>query len=245
MKQRVVAMLSATLCVLVGATSGSGAKDPPAVSIGEYQVLLGGRLMGRETFRVTEKKGYVIESTSTLYWPEPIRHHYVYELDSSYRPKKARVTVTRGGAITELKLEPKGRTWRMEIQGKGRKKTRQELGRRDGVEIDMGSPIFSGLILRRLDLNPGEEKTVEVIHLQLPDLAGRRSRRVYRRLEDEELEIESRGKVHAAVYAFESGETTHKIWLDSRGRPVHHEVDTLPGRIEHNLVRIDSKSDAW
>ncbi len=35
-----------------------------------------------------QQKGYLLESTKTVYWPEPMRYDYRYELEASREPKK-------------------------------------------------------------------------------------------------------------------------------------------------------------
>ena len=120
-----------TLALVVAADKGQ-----PSVSAGEYQYLIGGKRIGEEQFRVFKKDGYRIESTRTLYWPEPSRQEIRYELEPSFEPKKLSMVTTRAGIVTELELARKGENWRAEVKGQGRDKKKQELGRRKDAVVD-------------------------------------------------------------------------------------------------------------
>lgn len=220
-------------------------KDDLPISVGEYQIRLGGQRIGQEQFRVFKDKSYVIESTRTLYWPEPSRREMRYELEPTLEPKKLSLSVTRAGIVTELKLERQGENWRVETKGQDRDKMKHVLGRRAGTIVDFDSLVFSAVALRRLGLGAGEERGVEAIVLALPDLVGARAKQTYRRLEDEELETEFAGTVHAAVYELEAGEATHRLWVAPSGAVLKATFDSVGGDQEVLLVRLTTPPGAW
>jgi len=220
-------------------------KDQLPVSLGEYQYLLGGKRIGEEQFRVFKKDGYRIESTRTLYWPEPSRQEMRYELEPSFEPKKLSLVTTRAGIVTELELSRKGENWRSEVKGQGRDKKKNELGRRAGAVVDFDSLVFNALALKKLVLAAGEAKSVEAITLTLPDFAGARASQTYRRVEDEEIETEFAGKLEAAVYELTTGTTKHRLWVAPSGVVVKGVFEHSAGEREVRLVRLETKPGAW
>jgi hypothetical protein len=215
------------------------------VATGEYEISLGGRRIGQEQFRISKDNDYLVEATTTLYWPEPIRYEYRYELLESSQVKKLEMTLTRAGLLTELKLEPRRGNWRLEVEGRGRERTRQDLAPRDGTEVDFGSLLFNSFIVRNLGLSPGGKRAVGVIVLELPDLNGKYVQHTYQRLEDEEIESKLNGKVSAAHFELSTAEATHRLWFDSTGFALRGAFDHPTGTFEHELVRLESRSDGW
>jgi hypothetical protein len=240
-------VLSLTLAALVPVPRSSTAfgKDEVPVSTGEYQIRLGGKRIGEEQFRVFKKKGYVVESTRMLYWPEPVRTELRYELEASLEAKKLNMTVTRGGIVTELELTQKGDNWRVEVKGQGRDKKKQELGRRAGSIVDFDSLLFNALALEKLVVPEGDTKEVDVVTLALPDVAGARERQKYRRVEDEEIETEALGKLKAAVYEIEAGKATRRLWVAPSGIVVRGILDGIGGEQETLLMRLKSAPGTW
>ena len=114
-----------------------------------------------------------------------------------------------------------------------------------GAEVDFGSLLFNSVIARRLSLHPGEERKVDVIVLQLPDLNGKRTTHTYRRLEDEEIETKAKGTVQASVYELVGPEATHKLWFDSSGFALRGHFELPAGTFEHELVRLQEKKQVW
>jgi len=226
-----------------GVSSAGGERRP--VSSGSYEIRIGGERIGDERFELFEKKGYRLDSTRTAYWPEPMRYEYHYEMKDSWSPKKLKLTTTRGGNFTELTLEPKGKNWRLEVKGRGRKNKKHELGRREGTVVDFGSVLFTGLVLRGLGLEPGGERSLDAIVLTLPDLAGARVAQVYRRVEDEEIESELRGTVEAAVYEVDSSGRTHRLWVDPSGIVLKATLDRPGGEQEVVLTQFKGEPGAW
>jgi hypothetical protein len=225
--------------------SESFSKDDLPISMGEYQIRLGGERIGQEQFRIFKDKSYVIVSSRTLYWPEPTRREMRYELEPTLEPKKLTLSFTRGGIVTELKLERQGENWRVETKGQDRDKMKHELGRRAGTIVDFDSLVFSAVALRRLGLGAGEERSVEAITLALPDLVGARAKQTYHRVEDEELETEFAGTVQAAVYELKAGEATHRLWVAPSGAVLKARFDTVGGDQEVLLVRLTGPPGAW
>jgi hypothetical protein len=234
--------------VLVGPWSGiseSTEKDRPPVSTGEYQIVLGGQRIGQEQFRVFKDKGYTIESTRTLYWPEPARQEIHYELEANLEPKKLELKVTRGGIVTELKLERKGDNWKVQTKGQGRDRRTQELGRRAGTVVELDSLLFHALTLRGLALDEGQSRKVDAITLALPDLAGARAEETYRRLADEDVETAFTGTVSARVYELRCGTATHRLWVAPSGAVVKGSFERIGGEQEILLVRLASSPGTW
>ena len=221
-----------------------GADDLP-VSSGEYQYLLGGKRIGEEQFRVFKKNGYRIESTRTLYWPEPSRQEIRYELEPSFEPKKLSMVTTRAGIVTELELARKGESWRAEVKGQGRDKKKQELGRRQGAVVDFDSLIFNALALKRLAIASGEARSVEAVTLALPDFAGARASQTYRRIGDEEIETQFAGKLEAAAYEITAGTAKHRLWVAPSGVVIKGVFEHPAGEREVRLVRLETKPGAW
>src|SRR3990172_958938 len=208
------------------------------VSLGEYQYLLGGKRIGEEQFRVFKKDGYRIESTRTLYWPEPSRQEIRYELEPSLEPKKLSLVTTRAGIVTELELSRNGENWRSEVKGQGRDKKKHELGRRAGSVVDFDSLLFNALALRKLALTGGEARSVEAVTLTLPDFDGARSSQTYRRVEDEEVETEFGGKLEAAVYELTAGTSKHRLWVAPSGVVLKGVFEHAAGEREVRLGRL-------
>jgi hypothetical protein len=229
-----------TLAMALGAD-----KDSHPVSVGEYRYLLGGERIGEEQFRVFKKDGYRIESTRTLYWPEPSRQEMRYELDTTFEPKKLSLVTIRAGIVTELELTRKGENWRSEVKGQGRDKKKHELGRRAGAVVDFDSLVFNALALKRLALTAGEARSVEAVTLALPDFAGARSSQTYQRVEDEEIETEFAGKLEAAVYELTTGTSKHRIWVAPSGVVLKGVLEQAAGEREVRLVRLETKPGAW
>jgi hypothetical protein len=233
-----------TICLalsLLTEPTGLTAKKSEPVASGRYDMTLGGQRIGEERFFIfQEKDKLVVESAATMYWPEPTRHEYVHELVSSFQTKKLTFRLARGGVNTSLKLEAHRDTWRLEIEGEGRKKVRQELGRRTNAEVDFGSLLFKSFILKRLGLNPGDERGVEVIALQLPDLNGRRGTQIYRRLGDEEMETKLGSRVRTSVYELETAASTDRLWAGPAGYVLRARFESPVGAFEYDLVHLDS-----
>lgn len=231
-------VLGLTLACLLASVAVNGAGKDQAVSSGEYQILLGGQRIGEEQFRIFKKKGYTIEATRTLYWPEPARHEIVYEVSPNLEPKKVEISVTRGGILTELKLETKGDGWRVETKGQGRDKKKRDLGRRAGTFVELDSVLLQALTLRRLALSDGESRKVEAITLALPDFSGARARETYHRLEDEDVETPFAGTLTAQVYELTAGTATHRLWVAPSGAVVKASFERVGGEEEVVLVRL-------
>ena len=214
-------------------------------STGEYQIRLDGERIGEEQFRVFKDKRVVLEATRMIYWPEPSRRELRFEMERSLEPRKLELTSTRGGVVTELELEGKGQNWRVEVEGQGRKKKRHELGRRAGTVVDFDSLLFNALAVRQLKLATGEERTVDAVALQLPDLAGQRVQQTYRRVDGETLETEFAGAVETAVYELEHSEATHRLWVDANGVVLKGVFDRPGGEVGIVLVRLKTAPGAW
>ena len=238
-------VVALTLLPALTAATFVVADDAP-ISSGEYEIRLGGERMGDEAFRLYEKgKSYRLAVTRTVFWPEPMRFEYEVELDASRRPKKLELTTTRGGNFTELKLEPKGDNWRLEVKGRGRKTKRHELGRREGAVVDFDSILFTSLTLGQMGLASGQHETVDALVLTLPDLAGGRVSQTYRRVDDETIETGVYGTVTAAVYELDADGKTHRVWADASGLVLKATFDRLGGEREIVLKRLKSRPDAW
>jgi hypothetical protein len=207
--------------------------------------LIGGKRIGEEQFRIFKKKGYRIESTRTLYWPEPSRQEMSYELEASLEPKKLSIVTIRAGIVTELELNRKGENWRAVVDGQGRDKKTQELGRRAGAVVDFDSLLFNAFAVRRLALGPGEVKNVEAVVLALPDFAGGRQPQTYRRVENEEIETGFAGKLEAAVYELSAGNGKHRLWVAPSGVVLKGLFAESAGEREVRLVRLETKPGAW
>jgi hypothetical protein len=240
MKWSAVGTVCLAFSFLTG-SSGLAAEKREPLAKGTYEILLGGKRVGEEGFTFfLEKDKVVVESVATMYWPEPTRHQYRQELGSSFQTKKLEFTLTRSGVTTSLELKPHRGDWRLEITGEGRKKVRQELGPQVDVEIDFGSLLFKSIILKRLSLSPGDERSVEAIALLLPDLIGKRNPQTYRRLEDEELETKPMGAVAASVFELETAGSLHRLWTVQPGWVLRARFDSPVGTFEYELVQFDS-----
>ena len=228
---------------LAPAASVVSAKDPIPVSSGELEYRLEGERIGQEQFRVYRGKRLVIETTRTIYYPEPVRHELRYELEPSLEPRKLEISAVRGGIVTKLKLERKGGNCRVEVKGQGRKTKKHELGRHAGTIVDFDSPLFTSLAVKRLRLGPKQHSSVDAITLKLPDFDGARSSHRYRRLEDEEIEG-PHGLVQAAVYELDADDVTHRVWIAPSGMALRGIFERPLGELEVVLVRMKSKPGA-
>ena len=228
---------------------GSIAKDKPPVATGEFQFLLVGKRIGEERFRVFKgRKDYRVESTTTFYWPKLSQQQYEWKLDRSLQPDKLDHDLKEGGKVITVELRKKGKNWRSEIKGKGIKKVKQDMGQRQSVEIDFGSPLFQWITFRHLKLVEGEKKGVEVILLETPEPKKpkvTRIKRTYTRLPDEEVQAPVQGKVVASVYEITQSESSYRLWLDPTGFPIRTERETPDGPLEIRLVRFDKQPRAW
>ena len=225
---------------------GAMAKDKPPVATGEFQFLLVGKRIGEERFRVfKDKKDYRIEATATFYWPKPSAQHYEWKLDRSLQLDKLDHDRREGGKVVTVELRKKGKNWRSEIKGKNVKKVKQDMGQRQSVEIDFGSPLFQWITFRHLKLVEGEKKGIEVILLETPGPKVKRIKRTYTRLPDEEVQAQVQGKVVASVYEITQSESSYRLWLDPSGFPIRTERETPEGPLEIRLVRFDKHPRAW
>jgi hypothetical protein len=211
----------------------------------EYEILLSGTRIGNEKINVIKSKKYEVLSEATLFWPEPTRFTLRYELGPSFVPKKLEVNSSQGGQVLEMELKRRKKDWRSEVKGKDVKNRRQDLGPREGAEIDFDSPLFNGFIIRRLSLRPGEQRIVETIQFDLPELTGTRKRQTYRRIDDGEVETRATGLVTAAAYELLNDDTTYEIWTDPSGVVLKMRAELPDGTLEYELVRLDSKPGAW
>lgn len=239
-----VGMLSGALSLLLGFSSAA-AKDRPPVATAEYEILLEGTRIGNEKVDVIKSKKYEVRSEATRFWPVPNRFELRYELGPSFVPKKLEVSASRDGQVLEMELKSRKKDWRSEVKGKNLKKRRQDLGPREGAEIDFDSPLFNGFIVRRLDLRPGEQRVVEAIQFDLPGLTGTRKRQTYRRIDDGEVETRATGPIVAAAYELSSGDTTDQIWTNESGVVLIMRTELPEGVLEYELVRLESKPGAW
>jgi len=231
----VFAVLTATM-----ATLSMGDEKPP-VAMGEYRILLGGKRIGDEQFRIGKSKGYRIETTRTLYWPEPSREEIAFQLDANFRPDRVMLQATRASLLTSLEIRAEGKNWRSETKGRGMKTVKQQLGRREGSEIHLGSPLFHWVILKRVALGPEESTTLDAVALALPALGGKREPIAYRRLADEETEGEAVGKVSAAVYEVTFADSTERLWIAPSGFPLRSRRESPAGTMETVLARLQVK----
>lgn len=232
------ASLTVAVSVLLMALFSSFAAasdDKTPFSQGEYEIRLNGQRIGQEQFRVFQDKRPVIEITHVLYYPEPSRRELRYELESGFEPRKLEIVSTRGGIVTELKLERKGDNWRAEVEGQGRKKKRHELGRIQGTVVDFDSPLFDSITLGQLRLNVGETRNVDAVTLMLPDFFAAREPQAFTRVEDEELETQALGKLNATVYEQNAQGAVHRLWL-SPAWVVLKETFEKPGNEEMEIV---------
>jgi hypothetical protein len=241
-----VLVLAALLSGTAALSVTVAAKEKIPVATGEFSVELVGKRIGQEQFQIfKEKKKYRVECTATFYWPEATRVRYTYEVDRSFQPKELDVDLSRAGRVTEIELRPSGKDWRSEIKGDGRKKVKQKLGPREGAEVDSPSLLFSWVIFRRLKLDQGEEKTLEIVWLESSGPETKRAKRAYTRLEDEETETDGSGKVLASLYQITSPDFTERLWIDPSGFPIRSVRELPDGPLETRLVRLDVKPGAW
>jgi hypothetical protein len=237
--------------VIAGASFGDGVgaavvKDKPPVATGEFQLLLVGKRIGEERFRVFKgKKDYRVESTITLYWPGPSQQQYEWKLDRSFQPDELTHNLMEGGKLVTVELRKKGKNWRSEVKGKGIKKVKQDMGQRQHAEIDFGSPIFQWITFRHLKLVAGERVGVDVILLETSDPTVKRIKRTYTRLPDEDVETDVHGQVVASVYEITQTESSYRLWLDPSGFPIRSERETPEGPLEFRLVRFQKDPRAW
>ena len=172
---------------------------------------------------------YRIEATATFYWPKPSAQHYEWKLDRSLQLDKLDHDRREGGKVVTVELRKKGKNWRSEIKGKNVKKVKQDMGQRQSVEIDFGSPLFQWITFRHLKLVEGEKKGIEVILLETPGPKVKRIKRTYTRLPDEEVQAQVQGKVVASVYEITQSESSYRLWLDPSGFPIRTERETPEG----------------
>lgn len=236
-----VVSVALVLSVLTWSRAPAFADEKPTLATGEYRILLGGKRIGDEQFRIGKGKGFVIKATKTLYWPEPSREELSFQLDAGFRPDRVLLEATRASLLTSLEIRAQGKNWRSETKGRGLKSVKQELGRRDGSEIHLGSPLFHWVILKRFALGPEDSGTIDAVTLALPALGGKREPLAYRRLPDEETESEALGKVSTAVYEVTFPDSTERLWVAPSGFPLRSRRESPAGTIETVLVRLQMK----
>ncbi|HEX9726124.1 MAG TPA: putative glycolipid-binding domain-containing protein [Vicinamibacteria bacterium] len=221
------------------------------VATGQFEILLVGKRIGEEQFRIYKTRNeYEVESRTTRYWPRPSQHEYYYKLESSFEPKELTHHLRQDGRVVTVELRKKGKNWRSEVKGEGVKNVKQDMGERQYAEIDMGSPVFQWVTFRRLNLADGEKKGVDVVSLEDSGLPGqpeavRRIKRTYTRLPDESLELEGQEVIVASVYEVMEAETSYRLWMDPSGFPLRLERETPEGPLEIRRIRFRPKSEAW
>ena len=147
--------------------------------------------------------------------------------------------------MVTVELRKKDKNWRSEIKGKNIKKVKQDMGQRQSVEIDFGSPLFQWITFRHLKLAEGEKKGVGVIVVEASEPKVARIKRTYTRLPDEEVQAQVQGNVVASVYEVTQSESSYTLWLDLSGFPIRTERETPEGPLEIRLVRFDKHPRAW
>jgi hypothetical protein len=234
--------ISGVVLLLVGSEAMAKKKTVPLAK-GEYRITLEEERIGQEKFSIfREKDKIIVESQTTLFWPVPTRHDCRFEIDSELQPKKIEMTISRSGDVAELELKHHRENWRLEIEREGQDKIRQDLGSRAGAEVDFGGLVYSGLLTRRIRLQPEAKRQVEVLVLDLSTAKGSRTKRSYERFDEEEVETEAEGKVRASLYEIEGDGPIRRLWIDPsdfvlRARSEIPEAGTL----EYELVNLDAK----
>jgi len=227
----------------------ASADNDDLAATGQFDILLVGKRIGEEQFRIyKDKKEYQVESKTTRYWPKPSQHEYYYKLENTFQPKELTHHVRRDGKLVTVELRRKGKNWRSEVKGKDVKKVKQDMGERQSVEIDLGSPVFQWVTFRRLKLADGERTGVDVILLEesgttVPSV--RRIKRTYTRLPDEEYQLEGQGPMIATVYDVMEAESSYRLWVDPSGFPLRLERETPDGPLEIRRVRLKAKPGTW
>ncbi len=244
MRRSVVFWIGVVVLLLAGSKAFASKKTVPLAK-GEYRITLENKRIGQEKFSIyREKNKVVVESQTTLFWPVPTRHDCRFEVDSAFLPKKLEMTVSKSGEVAELELERHRENWRLEIERQGQDKVRQDLGSEAGTEIDFGPLVFSGFLTRRIGLQPEAERDVEVLVFDLSTATGTRTKRSYERFDEEQIEMESEGKVRASLYEIDGDGPVRRLWIDSSGYVLRARSE-LPdaGTLEYELVNLDAKWD--
>ncbi len=242
MRRSLVFWIGGVVLLLVPSMASAKKKTVPLAK-GEYRITLEDERIGQEKFSIyREKNKVIVESQTTLFWPVPTRHDCRFEVDSEFLPKKLEMTVSRSGEVAELELERHRENWRLEIEREGQDKVRQDLGSQAGAEIDFGALVFSGLLTRRITLQPEAERDVEVLVFDLSTAKGTRTKRSYERFDEEEVEIEAEGKVRASLYEVDGDGPVRRLWIDPSGYVLRARSE-LPdaGTLEYELVNLDAK----
>ncbi|HLZ67357.1 MAG TPA: putative glycolipid-binding domain-containing protein [Aliidongia sp.] len=109
--------------------------------------------------------------------PEPLRVAYDVALDGTWRFERARLIVEGRGTSTALAIEHAA-DGRWTVDGR----ERPDLA--DCVDIDiMASPFTNSLPIHRLDLEPGQPRTLQVAYVRLPELSVEAMAQAYTRLD--------------------------------------------------------------
>jgi hypothetical protein len=248
-KWRALCVLSSLLLVGTLPWLAAAADDDDLVATGQFEILLVGKRIGEEQFRIyKDKKEYEVESKTTRYWPKPSQHQYDYKLETNFQPKELTHYLRQDGKLVTVEMRKKGKNWRSEVKGKDVKKVKQDMGERQFAEIDFGSPVFQWVTFRRLKLADGERTGVDVI---LYDDSGptsqtvSRIKRTYTRLPDEEVDLAGQEPMMASVYEVMEAESTYRIWVDPDGFPIRWQEETPDGPLEMLRVRLKTKPGAW
>jgi hypothetical protein len=221
------------------------------VATGQFEILLVGKRIGEEQFRIYKTRSeYEVESRTTRYWPRPSQHEYYYKLESSFEPKELTHHLRQDGKVVTVELRKKGKNWRSEVKGEDIKTVKQDMGARQSAEIDLGSPVFQWVTFHRLKLADGEKRGVDVVSIDDSGLPGqqeavRRIKRTYTRLPDESLAIDGTDVMVASAYEVMEAETSYRLWVDSSGFPLRLERETPEGTLEIRRVRFRPTPEAW
>ena len=241
--------LGGFLLVAAGSAAASPPDEDDLVATGQFDIVLMGQRIGEEQFRIYKtKKEYQVESRTTRYWPKPSQHEYAYKLESTFEPKELTHYFRQSGNVVTVELRKKGKNWRSEVKGKRVKNSKQDMGPRESAELDLGSPVFQWVTLRRLNLAAGEKTGVDVIALDDSGLASGREtvsriKRTYTRLPDEA--IEGTESLVVSGYEVMEAESTYRLWVDASGFPTRVERETPDGLLEVRRVRFRPKAGAW
>lgn len=223
--------------------------DEDLVATGQFEILLVGKRIGEEQFRIyKDKDKYEVESKTTRYWPKPSQHEYNFQLEKGFQPKELTHHLRQDGRLVTIELRKKGKNWRSEVKGKHIKSVKQDMGERQSVELDLGSPVFQWVTFRRLGLTDGERTGVDVILLEDSGPSGqavKRIKRTYIRLPDENVGEEGQEPIHVSVYDVMEEDSTYRLWVDPSGFPLRVERETPDGPLEIRRVRFRPKAGAW
>lgn len=190
---------------------------------GAWLLLDNGKPVGEERFEVARSASLATwRSVARRERPIPHEERVTATLaaDGAWRALAFETLVdARRATSWEGRPGPTG-AWRLHLSERGEERREEvTLGEASWVHA---SPLFTGLVLARLRLSPGEKRDVDAVALSGMTYARAKSSWSVARLDDTHLDVAG-ARRKASRYRLRAGPRPLDVWLDDEGVVLRHE----------------------